>query len=52
MKYLIANGITYGYGGLSHTVARHRRTYYATESSKIKSLLAQYRKETLISTVK
>ena len=43
MEYLTKNGIRFGEGGITHTTARHRRTYYLTESKKCMDLLSEYR---------
>lgn len=45
MQYLQDHGVHFGYNGISHTTARHRRTYYAAESAKIQSLLKKYETE-------
>lgn len=45
MQYLLDHGVHFGYNGISHTTARHRRTYYAAESAKIKMLLEEYENE-------
>lgn len=43
--FLEANGLCFGWEGeLHHTVARHRRTYYMSETQKAKELLTNYRK--------
>ena len=36
-------GVRFGEGGIFHTVARHRRTYYLTESKRNMRFLNQYR---------
>lgn len=36
-------GVRFGDGGIFHTVARHRRTYYLTESKRNKKFLEQVR---------
>lgn len=47
--YLAANGVCQGPGGdIHHTVARHRRTYYMTESENAENLLSQYRRSVTI----
>lgn len=47
--YLAANGVCQGPGGdIHHTVARHRRTYYMTESENAENLLSQYRRSITI----
>lgn len=43
MEYLAKNGVRFGENGILHTVARHRRTYYLTESEKCLNLLKDYR---------
>ena len=43
MEYLAKNGVRFGENGIIHTVARHRRTYYLTESEKCLNLLKDYR---------
>lgn len=43
MEYLCNKGIWFGEGGIVHTTARHRRTYYLTESKKCMTLLNEYR---------
>ena len=43
MEYLQKSGVKFGENGLSHTTARHRRTYYLTESVKNMALLNTYR---------
>lgn len=35
-------GVRFGENGIFHTVARHRRTYYLTESKKNLKYLKQY----------
>lgn len=43
-NYLEAHGLQFGWEGeLHHTVARHRRTYYMSETQKAKELLKKYR---------
>ncbi len=43
MIYLESNGIRFGENGITHTTARHRRTYYLTESRKCMDILNKYR---------
>ena len=43
MEFLTKNGIKFGENGITHTTARHRRTYYLTENVKCMSLLNEYR---------
>lgn len=43
MEFLYNKGIRFGEGGITHTTARHRRTYYMTESRKCMNLLNEYR---------
>lgn len=43
MQYLTHNGVRFGENGIIHTVARHRRTYYMTESVRCLQLLEDYR---------
>jgi hypothetical protein len=47
MEYLTKNGVKFGEDGLSHTTARHRRSYYLTETPKNMSLLRKYRKNSI-----
>lgn len=48
MEYLTkVKGVNFGYNGISHTVARHRRTYYLTESKKNMRYLKQYRNQSV-----
>lgn len=42
--YLMNNNVKFGYGGIRHTTARHRRNYYMTESVRNLQLLNNYRK--------
>lgn len=42
MKYLIRNGVKFGENGIAHTIARHRRTYYLTESTRCMNILNKY----------
>ena len=42
VEYLISKDVPFGYEGISHTVSRHRRTYYLAESYKNKKLHKQY----------
>lgn len=51
MQYLREHGIRFGESGISHTVARHRRTYYATESRRNTELLKRFRESNLLLTV-
>lgn len=44
MKYLANEGVPFGENGIIHTTARHRRTYYLTESRNNSKLLNDYRK--------
>lgn len=44
MEHLQNKGVRFGDGGMSHTVARHRRTYYLTESRRNLKMLNEYRK--------
>ncbi len=48
MLYLKSKGIRFGENGMTHTTARHRRTYYVTESKKCMNLLNEYRNKTKI----
>lgn len=48
MLYLQKNGIRFGYNGISHTNSRHRRTYYATESTRITKLLDAYKEQHIV----
>lgn len=42
--FLEAHGLSFGWEGeLHHTVSRHRRTYYMSETQKAKQLLKNYR---------
>ncbi len=43
MVYLNNKGIQFGENGITHTTARHRRTYYLTTSKKNMVLLNTYR---------
>lgn len=43
MQYLTKNGVHFGENGITHTTARHRRTYYLTENKKCIKLLNEYR---------
>lgn len=43
MEFLRNNGIWFGECGILHTTARHRRTYYLTESKRCMNLLNDYR---------
>lgn len=43
MKYLTKNGVKFGENGITYTTARHRRTYYLTESTKCMNILNKYR---------
>ena len=43
MEFLRDEGIRFGEGGITHTTARHRRTYYMTESRRCMRLLNEYR---------
>lgn len=47
MEFLTKNGIKFGENGITHTTARHRRTYYLTESKKCMSLLNEYRSKSI-----
>ena len=47
MLYLTKNGIRFGENGITHTTARHRRTYYLTESPKCMEMLDKYRNKTV-----
>ena len=40
--YLVKNGVRFGENGIFHTIARHRRTYYLTESKRNLKLLKKY----------
>ena len=40
--WLVKNGVKLGDNGISHTVARHRRTYYLTESKKNMEIYNRY----------
>jgi len=42
MEYLVTNGVRFGEGGISHTVARGRRTYYLCMSGRNRWLHRQY----------
>lgn len=44
MEYLTKNGVGFVEGGISHTVARGRRTYYLCESYKNMGLHRKYEK--------
>ena len=44
MEFLPFNGVPFGYEGISHTIARGRRTYYLCESSRNKKLHNDYEK--------
>ena len=44
MEFLTSNGVPFGYEGISHTIARGRRTYYLCESSRNKKLHNDYEK--------
>ena len=44
MEYLIENGVPMGEDGVSHSVARHRRTYYMCESYNNMKLHNKYQK--------
>lgn len=48
MLYLKSKGVRFGENGITHTTARHRRTYYVTESKKCMNLLNEYRNKTKI----
>lgn len=48
MEFLVANGITYGEDGISHSTARHRRKYWCTENKKCMDLLNEYRNKSII----
>lgn len=50
MEYLQKFGVKFGENGLSHTTARHRRTYYLTESTKNVALLNAYREKSVCTT--
>ena len=45
MIYLQNHGICFGENGIIHTTARHRRTYYLTESNKCMQLLNDYQRK-------
>ena len=52
MEYLVENGVPFGESGISHTVARHRRSYYMCGSRRNRQLLNHYRKvHTLIGNI-
>lgn len=42
MEFLVKNGVPMGEDGISHSVARHRRTYYMCESYKNMKLHEKY----------
>lgn len=44
MEFLVKNGVPIGEDGISHSVARHRRTYYMCESVKNMKLHNKYQK--------
>lgn len=44
MEYLVGNGVPFGENGITHTTARHRRTYYMSETKRNSILLNDYRK--------
>lgn len=44
MEYLQSNGIPFGENGIVHTTARHRRTYYMSETKRNSILLSDYKK--------
>ena len=44
VKFLVENGVEYGYKGISHTYSRHRKTYYMAESFKNMELHKKYQK--------
>lgn len=44
MEFLIKNGVPMGEDGVSHSVARHRRTYYMCESYRNRKLHDKYQK--------
>lgn len=48
MEYLTSKGVPMGYNGISHTVARGRRTYYMTESKRNLRLLEKYRESRIV----
>lgn len=48
MEHLRSKGIWFGEGGITHTTARHRRTYYMTESKRCMRLLNKYRHNNII----
>lgn len=52
MEYLQKSGVKFGSDGISHTTARHRRTYYLTESARNMSLLDAYREAVCATTIK
>lgn len=48
MQHLTSHGVNMGNDGISHTTARHRRTYYLTESSRNMRKLEKYRKNRVV----
>lgn len=44
MEFLVKNGVPMGEDGVSHSVARHRRTYYMCESYRNRKLHDKYLK--------
>lgn len=48
MEYLVRCGVSFGENGISHTTARHRRSYYLTMSRRNAELLEEYRKNCII----
>ena len=42
MEYLTKNGVKFGECGISHTVARHRRSYYMAETERNLALLSNF----------
>ena len=44
MEYLTSRGVPFGYEGISHTIARGRRTYYLCESYSNMKKHKQYEK--------
>lgn len=45
MEYLTSKGVPFGYDGISHTIARGRRTYYLCESYSNMKKHRNYEKE-------
>lgn len=45
MEYLTSKGVPFGYDGISHTIARGRRTYYLCESYANMKIHRNYEKE-------